>query len=386
LINAAIIEKDPPVRSAILAVFDNLGQTKLSSDALNQGLLTARDRNRTLLNALVNPFVKEQAEQNKRLVDSAYTEVPIGNPSAEDKAPLEASASIIAALIRNGAKVDDLSGIYCVECKLSSFEKPAKLSGVNFDRAFLRRADFSGADLKSSSFNNADLILANFTSANLHAANLSEDLPVESWTVSKIVYSGELAGTYGANFACSDLSSADLGGRITFGLIFGDQVYGGNMLDEFYQADLKDTRMRGIRFLVALPEEAVPATTPGAVQPLPPNLSPTSSTLSTRIGDAVTYYGKAKYVVWEDRFDTPNMGIRPMDGPYRRDWHIALSSLMAAKDLADAELPEPLKNFLLQNAGSLTKPYRSFDCKGGKSADVSDLFSAADKGPKNMVP
>ncbi len=367
-------------------MFNGLGDVRLTGQALDQGLLAARDRNRALLTSLTNLFLHKQTEAKKRLVDPSYTEVPIGNPSDEEKASLDASASIIAALVRHGARLDDLSHIYCVECTFSTVQSPARLQGVTFEAAFLRRSDFSGADLTSASFKNADLILTNFTSAKLHSANLIEETYIEPWTVTQFLYSRELAGTYGANFACSDLSSADLSGRVAFSLVYEDQVYGGNMVDEFYKADLSGTRMRGIRFLVALPEEIVPPVVAGTPQLLPQSLSPTTSMMSTRTGDSVTYFGKAKYVVWEDTFGTPSMTIKPIDGPYRRDWHIALSSMMAGKNLAEAELPEPLKKFISENAGFLGKPYRSFDCKGGKGADVSDMFSAPDRGPKNMVP
>lgn len=58
---------------------------------------------------------------------------------------------------------------------------------------------------------------------------------------------------------------------------------------------------------------------------------------------------------------------------------------MAAKNFDEAELPEPVKRFISDNATSLLVPYRSYDCKGGKSVDISDMYSPADHGSKNMV-
>lgn len=246
--NAAVIEKDLTVRSAILDLFNNLGDIPLTFQALSQGLLAARDRNRSLLRGFTDSFIRKQTESKMLLVDTSFSEVPIGNPADGEKAPLESSASIIGALVRRGARLENLSHIYCVDCKFSTIQVPARLAGVSFEGAFLRGADFSGADLNSASFKDADLILTDFTSAGLHSANLTEGAAAESWTVAKVRYSGELAGTYGARLACADLSDADFSGRVAFGPIYGDQVYGGNTVDEFYKANLTGTRMRGIRF------------------------------------------------------------------------------------------------------------------------------------------
>jgi uncharacterized protein YjbI with pentapeptide repeats len=387
LINAAVIEKDGTVRSAILDLLNSLPDSRLSNQALNQGLLAARDRNRAILKRLTDAFWQQQNLAKKRLVDPSYTEVPIGNPSPEERAPLQSSADAIAALIRAGARIDDLSSIYCVECKFSNLSTPSNLAGVRFDTSFLRRADFSGANLGSASFHNADLILTNFTSANLQSAKFSADTHVEQWSVSSAIYSGELASAWGANFACSNLSYADFTGRIIFSLVYQNPTYGGNMRDEFYNADLRGTNLKAAHFLIVIPEALAPTSQPGtaaqsAIAVIPPNFAPMTGESFSSMGIAVNYFGAPKYSLWDGGFDTPGLEIKPLPNAYRRDFVVTLASLAAARHLTDAELPQAIRSFITANADKLKKPFLSYDCKGGQSSDISDMFSPEDQGPK----
>ncbi len=325
LVNAVVIEKEPTTRSAILDLFNSL--PNLSKQALDHGLVAARDRNRSVLKRLTAAFLQQQTQAKQRLTDPVFTEVPIGDPPPEERAPLEASAQVMASLVRAGARVDDLSGVYCVECKFSTFKRPAALHGVNFENAFLRRADFSGADLSFASFHNADLILADFTSANLESANLTEDTALQPWSVTAALYSGEMANLWGANFACSNLSYADFAGRIAFSLVYENPVYGGNMHDEFYNADLHGTKLRAMRFMVAIPEALVPLPKPGTIVNIPPSFAPTSVTVATPADISVNYFGGPKYVIWYgEQLDGTGQRIKPLPSPYRRDLVISLSS------------------------------------------------------------
>lgn len=356
----------------------------MSELALNQGLVTARDRNRAILKRLTDQFTQGQTAAKKRLVDPSYTEVPIGNPSPEEREPLQSSAAAMAALIRAGARTDDLSSIYCVECKLSDLKTPSHLAHVNFDTSYLRRADFTGADLTSASFHNADLILTNFTGSNLRLANFTADAPLEPWTVAAAVYSGDLASAWGANFACSDLSYADFSGDVMFSLIYQNPTYGGNMRDELYKADLRGTKLRTARVLVAVPDSLTgSAHQRGGPTLMPAELSPTTSGVFSPVGEPVRYFGGLKYSLWIGDLDGADQRIRAMPNEYRRDLVITMSSFVASSHFVEADLPDSIRSFVTENSEKLKKPFLSYDCKGGKSADVSDMFSPDDKGPKN---
>ena len=377
LVNAVVIEHDPTVRSAILDVLNSLSDLHLNRHALSEGLATARDRNRAILRRLMDEFTNAQTVAKKRLVGSSYSEVPIGNPPLDERAPLDSSAAAIAALVRAGGRVDDLSLTYCVECKFSTLASPSHLANVSFENAFLRRADFSGADLHSSSFHNADLILTNFTSANLESADFSEDAPLESWTEAAAVYSGNLASSWGATFACSDLSKTNFGGRTIVTLIYEDPVYGGASHDEFYKANLDGAKLGKVSALIAIPAQMMSSVgTPGSI--LPKEFSPIDGVASPT-GNQVDYFDKGKYALWQSDL---NSGIKQLPNPYRRDLVVAMSSLAAASHVESAELPDGLRSFIAENAGIISKPFVSFDCKGGKSVDVSDVLSPSDKGPK----
>lgn len=380
LINAAVIEKDDTVRGAMLDLLNAIPSMKLKHSALDEGLVAARDRNRAVLKRLVGQFWKQQDAANKRLVDPLFTEVPIGNPTAEERAPLEASAQAVAALVRAGAQASDLSGIYCVECKFSTLDSPSKLPETKFDNSWLRRADFSGANLKMASFQNSDLILANFTSANLESAKLTAEVQLEPAGVAAGVHSGQLASAWGANFACSNLSFADFSGRTVFSLIYENPTYGGNMRDEFYNANLEGTKLKKLRILVATPESKTPK---GDSLPfLREELSPTNSATFSSIEKAVAYFSEGTYSLWIGEL-AGSEELKSLNGPYRRDLYLTFSSIRSARNWEKAELPDPIKSFIALNDSSLAKPFVSYNCKTGQqNVDITDMFSKDDKGPK----
>lgn len=240
-----MIEPDATVRSAILDVFSGLAHSHAAQDALNAALASARDRNRAILKRYVDRYFTTTLLVNGRLPSGpGYMEVPVGKLSAEELAPLETTANIMAALIRAGAKIPDLSQTYCVECKFGLDDKSVDLSHTKFDGAFLRRADFRNADLSCSSFHNADLVQTWFTSANLRGAKLTADIPTTPWQEMAGIASNNLLLMFGANFACADLYEADFAGRPIFTFIYNNPVFGAGQHNNFAKANLRKTKLR----------------------------------------------------------------------------------------------------------------------------------------------
>lgn len=373
LVNAGVIEADPTVRSAIENLFDSISDFKLEPSVLNDGLTSARDRNRAVYMRASKSHFEKQAEAKKRLVDQTFTEVHIGNPTQAEVAPLEISGKMIAGLVRAGASISDLSGIYCPNCSFSSSEHPAKLAGVNFNNAILRRAEFISANLDAASFHNADLILTNFVGARLTRAKFTADSTLEPWSVSAAVNSGELAASWGTIFACSNLSYADFTGRLTFILIYQNGVYGGNMRDEFYSADLTGTKFGAMRFAIAIPASSTP---PMQSTPfLPAELSPMGNNSFSIFTDPVHYFKQSTMTLWQ-YFGSPDSEFKPLPNDYGTDLRISMSSFSNALNLDKAELPRYARSFIDQNQPSLTPPLISYDCKTGqKKADISGMFS-----------
>ena len=156
------------------------------------------------------------------------------------------------------------------------------------------------------------------------------------------------------------------------------------MRDELYKADLRGTKLRAARILVAVPE-ALTASPHQKGQPtfIPAELALMTPNAFSPAGEPVSYFGGIKYSLWVGDLGTADQKIKPIPNEYRRDLVITLSSFVAARHLADADLPDSIRSFITENAEELKKPFLPYDCKGGKSADVSDMFSADDKGPKN---
>ena len=233
LVNAAVIEQDPTVRGAIVDVFETAPKFHLSAQLLNAALLTARDRNRAIYRRLAMQFTEEERAGKTPRHDPSYSEVPFGSPPEKQLRSLEASASAIAALVRAGGKVEDLSGIYCADCVFSTVDSPSNLSGVKFDNSILRDAMFTNAELKSASFNDTDLSEAYFISSDLQFAKITASPPSVPWSFLAVESSGNLSSAEGANFSCSDLSHADFTGSAIFGLINQNPEGIGAVHDEF---------------------------------------------------------------------------------------------------------------------------------------------------------
>jgi hypothetical protein len=151
LVNALASESDATVRGALLDTFSRLTRLDVNQSVMNETLERLRDQNRSLLALRKDPSLAT-AKGND--------ETGMGQLSQEDLAPLRATATAIAVLIRHGAVTQDLSEIYCESCDFSGktldMSRPDYANTANF-------AQWHGADLSETDFHNAILKNANFT-------------------------------------------------------------------------------------------------------------------------------------------------------------------------------------------------------------------------------
>jgi uncharacterized protein YjbI with pentapeptide repeats len=348
LVNAAVIEQDPTVRSAILEIFDGLAKSPAAQQALGIALTSARDKNRAILKRYVGRYFATPLV-GRLPSGPGYTEVPIGKLSAEEQAPLETTASIMAALIRAGAKIPDLSQTYCVECQFGFDDKSVDLSYTNFDGAYLRRADFRNADLSGSSFHNADLVGTGFISANLRAAKLTEDLLITPWQELAAMAGNNLHLMYGANFACADLYEADFSGRSIFTFIYKNPVLGAVQHDNFAKANFRKTKLMGFQFLLAVPAELVEKSN----APLPFDIRKifpvTTGQGGTGPSDTIRAGDGKDYVVWAVATNADFRFTGNVDTKAFWDVVLAFRQLYGARNLFEADMPVGMKNFIQAN-------------------------------------
>ncbi|HEX6505894.1 MAG TPA: pentapeptide repeat-containing protein [Terriglobales bacterium] len=382
LVNATAIETDPAVRGAMIDTFNSLRELRVAPSALNAGLLAARDRNRALLNRLFSrPW---SATKTKPSFDVDLPELAMDPVPQLEKDELMATGGAIAALVRAGAKVGDLSHTFCKDCDFSSSpDKKIDLSGVNFDSSILRHAKFFGTNLDGSSFSNADLFYTDFTSASLKHAKLTEEPQTVPYKLQAGYATRNLSNVWGTTFACADLTDAEFSGQLVFGLIFNDPIFGGYGRDEFFGADLNDTNFIGAQFYVAVPSDRV---SPGENSFPLGQLSPVGQAPGSGLSDPIDYVGNQKYVVWTSALSNDTGFTTPIKGPYRRSLIFVISSLGFAKNLDTAKLPPAVLNYIKQNKSIFEKPARSYDCKGNRSFDITLMFGPDDVGPKNTRP
>jgi uncharacterized protein YjbI with pentapeptide repeats len=351
LVNAAVIEPDVTVRSAIVDVFAGLEKSQTAPEALQIALISSRDRNRAILKRYVDDYFAKAVLVNNRLPSGPeYTEVPIGKLSAEQRAPLETTATIIAALIRAGGKVSDLTQICCVECKFSLDNKSVDLSGTKFDGSFLRRADFKNANLAGSSFHNSDLVQTWFTSANLHGSKLTADIPVIPWQEMAGIAGDNLLLMFGANFACADLSEADFTGRPIFTFIYNNPVIGSAQHDNFAKANLRRTKLTGFQFLLGVPAELLKEAKDPAFFDIHGIFPVTTGQWGGPSQTIKASGGKGKdYVVWTVATNADFRFTGNIDTKAFWDVVLAFRQLHNARNLMEADMPVGLKSFIQAN-------------------------------------
>lgn len=365
LANAVAIEKDTTVRGAILDTFQSLGRYHIDKQVLNDTLIAARDRNRASLKDLQSKFALRLEKDSKAIFEKGHNEVSLGTPSEEELAPLRATATTIASLVRSGAFVQDLSETYCVSCDFSLKDKTVELSKVNFDKSYLRDALFTNANLESASFDGAYLSRTDFTRANLRHAKLTSP-PLSDPPIQAILSQKALWGTYGPIFECADLSEADFTGSVLFGFYWGN-INGSGYFPRFYGANLSRAKLNQFKVFSAIPAESLPKgpLPPGAIKGdiLPIKSASTGSYESLPVeGWGSKQYLITTYDVREDFAFTAS--IQP---ELWRSVYAALNSFGSAKNLDDADMPTGLRAFMttMANKGAL-KPVISTTCPAPK--------------------
>jgi uncharacterized protein YjbI with pentapeptide repeats len=238
LVTALAVERDSVLRDAILDALSQLRSGGVAQGTINGGLRIALERNRKLASSAIvgNDDLNALPPDDNRL------------------AQLRATALAIVALVRQGGRVEDMTNLYCVACDFSG--AGIDLSGVNFDRAILREADFSEAKLENSSFDGANILGTRFVGSKMQGAHLTDKYHVSEHggvyvpnAFQKLFPTdGEIPPT---DFTCADLEGAIFGDQILFGVY---ENYSANTSSfwsaELDNANLSNADLSGIRMFV----------------------------------------------------------------------------------------------------------------------------------------
>lgn len=373
LINALAVEQDATVRGELLDSFSRITPKVVSQNDLNDALEQLRDRNRTLYARQRAIFLEKWTRGIAKLTDTDETYV--GDASEENLAPLRATAAGITAMVRNGARVQDLSNIYCVGCDFTgktwemmnpNFSKVAdfahadaadivKLSATNFSGAILRDSNFIGADLHGASFDSADVLHVNFAGADLAEATFT-DYGHRDYVAARIMTAGSAYAPVLPDFTCADLSGADFTGSVFLG-IFGDRS-NDTVSPILYQANLTNAKLGKMWILTA-------SQVPPDYKPTPPE--EVNSYLfrgfaqAGSISNAKSRTGEP--VVIHEFWGLPSLQIKePVPEEYWISARLVFSELASARNLDRSELPQGLKEFILRNQRFFSNPNHPTPC------------------------
>ena len=308
------------------------------------------------------------------LADKGNDETEVGAASEDDLAPLRATASALTALIKNGARAKNLSGVYCVRCDFSGkiwdmtnpdFSKvadfahadPTKtldLSGADFHGAILRNANFLGVNLRETSFDGADLTSTNFAGADLSNAKLT-DFGRSHYIIQGMETSGHLYGGMFPDFTCADLSGADFSGSILFA------IYGSSPPNPAYailhNANLTNTKLGQMDVLTASRVPNYNATPP--------------ERMSTFLFEGYRQAGEFSDIKdWDEQsnivevfWGSPQLRIKePIPADYRLGIQLVFSNLASARNLDKSELPQGMRDFISRNEKSLAQSPHPTPC------------------------
>ena len=209
----------------------DLDQQTAALNTLAQMLSVSEDD--ALLDAILvsfeNPNLKMEAKQSalELLIRRSQTIVIRDNlwgRSREEKdgkvmKPIIAISQGIVALLRQDARVNNLSRIYCVDCDFSGLD----LTGTSFDNAVLQGAIFRNSILKNATFNDADLLQTQFNGAELQNAQFRQTNRVRNTDVLQETnyfwahLLDDAQSIIGPNFECANLTDADFKGHTLFG-------------------------------------------------------------------------------------------------------------------------------------------------------------------------
>ena len=241
------IEEDAAVRAAVVEVFRDIDSTTVAPVALESAAKALVGLSRSL---------SETGKLNrKNMAGKAYPYLFDRDLNARS-----VGASLVAVL-RAGAKIRDLSGIYCARCDFSRL----KLDGTSFDDAVLIQADFGETSLVRASFDRADLEATRFIKADLRDAKILTTSPkwVGGFSIQS-AWDGLADGLIRVgmpDFSCADLRGADFAGRILFGLVrrSTELIYPSNFeAAKFRHAKLAGTDLRRVGVFGVDPATANP--------------------------------------------------------------------------------------------------------------------------------
>lgn len=234
LAHSYAIEKDEIVKGAITEVFRNVSAYSFSKEILNSTLHSLVGISRTLVK---KEFLESRRAFNQEVNDALAKNIALS----------------ITSLMKAGAKVDSLEGIYCLSCDLSNLNLP----GVKFDGAILDSAKFHDSNLESASFIRADLGNAEFWNANLKKVDFSDPITFDDNefypTKSYQSLGSKLFNVKMPSFYCSDLREADFSKRTIAGLsnLSQDHVSAYNFRPpQFYGAKLNGTDFSNVKVYV----------------------------------------------------------------------------------------------------------------------------------------
>ncbi|HUZ47593.1 MAG TPA: pentapeptide repeat-containing protein [Terriglobia bacterium] len=351
LANSAAVEEDETVRGAILDTFASLGRYRVPRHILDEALRVERDRNRGILRVLQARFRDQLGENDKLLFEKGNDEARIGKLNAAQLGPLRATAAMVAALIRDGAYVKDLSRIYCVSCDFSPKNRRIDLSGSKFDNSYLRRAIFRNAKLENASFDGAYLTRTDFTNADLRNADFTSP-PLADPPIQAILVRKALSGAEGPIFECADLSGADFTGSVLFGFYWTD-IYGAGYFPRFYGANLRGADLESFKVFTAVPQR-LPGTHGG--------MTVVNDPLHLKFAQAGGYnilvrgWQENDYMIRTYEIGKNFKFDRPIPRKMWPSIYIGLNSLASAKNFSAARMPEGLRHFIEANKAAFSHP------------------------------
>jgi uncharacterized protein YjbI with pentapeptide repeats len=239
--NSLAIEESPAVRNAIVASLAMLPPA-VSKEQREQALASLVQVSRGLV------------QEGNLWETRASVPLLLGSSSSLEARAVSVAAAI-AAMIRAGAPIQDLSRTYLAGADLHDVD----LAGTTLSDAILAWANFSGAKLSHASFSDADLEHTVFISADLRLADFSQTTDGtiggyhHNYMNQQLIrqlsgFQGQLRngmfniGVDGPDFTCANLEGANFTGHPLIALIpTGHQLL-------VYHLSLRRANLTGTKF------------------------------------------------------------------------------------------------------------------------------------------
>jgi uncharacterized protein YjbI with pentapeptide repeats len=381
LSNALVTERDATERHAILDTFAQLAPKEVGQDVLNATLETLRDKNRSLFGLHRGKEVAKEIAERTGRAKKTVTEPGEDSGSDEESSALRATASAIAVLVRRGARIKDLSGIYCGECDFSGtalddaeglhagWYPPRRfgaksadvahiidLSGTDFHDSILTNADFTGVTLRDSDFDSASIDGATFYGADLSRAKITSHRD----SLAPLVGSLEPPEAF-PDFNCADLEGADFTRTLLFGIVRTRESQVSRQSYPFLRnANLAHAKLEKIHIFIITPaprsdeidepKGGIPFEGAGMLASM---ILPKPYLIEARPSRVTIVEAGADIRVREP--------IRPddMSSMYR-----VFAELASARNIEQSDLSPHIKEFIQRNKGTLL---RSIDVFGNES-------------------